>query len=206
MIGADIRHELERMVIAAEHFADEELVTAFAELEEAALGQIESEHVGYEAIEFRRLAELRYAGQHHPLAVDVGALDRHSVEVVTKLQTAFHEKHQRLYGFRREDSPVELLRIQVAAIGKVQRADGFHGVPRGGSASKPRERRRLFLDGAFNDAPVYHRDQLGAGSNLLGPCVIEEATSTTYLAPDFALHLDAGGNLRIAVPRRERAT
>ncbi len=204
MIAADIRHDLERMVIGSERAADEELALAFAELEATALAQIESEHAGYERVEFRRFAELRYAGQHHPLSVEVPASDG-PLGIVAGVQAAFQEKHDRLYGFRRDDTPVELLRIQLSAIGRVHRMNGGRNEVAKRSACRPREVRRLYLGDESCDAPVFRRTDLGVGSTLSGPCVVEEATSTTYLPPEFELEVDAGGNLRIAVPSLENA-
>jgi N-methylhydantoinase A len=201
MVAADIRHDLDRMVLGAGPATDEELAIAFAELEHAALAQIESQHARYERVEFRRFAELRYAGQHHPLPIELPVPADGSVGILAPARRAFHEKHERLYGFRRDDTPVELLRLQLSAIGKVQRLNGVPGGVAEDSAGRPTEHRPLYLDGAFCEAPVYHRSDLGVGSTFAGPCVIEEATSTTYLAPDFSLEVDAAGNLRIAAVR-----
>src|SRR6266511_290188 len=135
MIAADIRHDLERMVIGA----DGDLALTFEELESEALAQIEAEHAGYERVEFRRFAELRYAGQHHALSVEVPASD----ESLAGVEAAFQDKHDRLYGFRRDDTPVELMRIQLSAIGRIQRADGRRRDVPSGAVSRPRELRRL---------------------------------------------------------------
>jgi N-methylhydantoinase A len=199
MIAADIRHDLERMVIGGERTDDEQLAEAFAELEQTALAEIEREHAGYDRVEFLRFAELRYAGQHHPITVEMpvpGGRPGHSIRA--SVIEAFHERHHRLYGFRRDDTPVELLRIQLSAIGRVSRTPVPSIEKR--PAASPREIRRLCLEGGACDAPVFRRDDLGAGSALVGPCLVEEATSTTYLPPAFSLKVDAGGSLQIAVP------
>jgi hypothetical protein len=41
------------------------------------------------------------------------------------------------------------------------------------------------------------RDDLGAGAKLRGPSMIVELSSTTYLAPEFALRVDDFGNFHL---------
>jgi N-methylhydantoinase A/oxoprolinase/acetone carboxylase beta subunit len=45
--------------------------------------------------------------------------------------------------------------------------------------------------------PIYVRDDLGAGAKLRGPSMIVELSSTTYLAPEFALRVDDFGNFHL---------
>ena len=202
MIAADIRHDLERMMVGSDCMGDVELAAAFADLEGLALDQISSEHSRYERIEFRRYAEVRYAGQHHPLSVEVSTSDGDSAGLLARAKAAFHEKHDRLYGFRRENVAVELLRIQVSTIGRVGRIDDRQTkrAERPATKHKPREIRRLYLGDEWCDAPVFRRSDLDVGSTLCGPCIVEEPSSTTYLPPEFGLEVDLDSNLRITVP------
>jgi N-methylhydantoinase A len=199
MIAADIRRDLERMLIGGGAVSDEELTAAYAELERLALAQIEAEHGGYERVDFRRFAELRYAGQHHPLSVEVSA----ATATRPTLEAAFHDKHHRLYGFRRDDVSVELLRIQISALGRVARVDGRRVGAGSRTVPEPIAVRRLCLDDGSYEASIFRRVDLSPGSTLTGPCVIEEPTSTTYLPPRFDLVVDEASNLRIEVPAAE---
>jgi N-methylhydantoinase A len=200
MISADIRRDLERMIIGAEHVSDEELTAAYRELEDAALTEVESEHAGYERVDFYRFAELRYAGQHHPLSVEIPNDRNRSPGIRARAHTAFQEQHLRLYGFSRDATPVELMRIQVSAIGRVRRVARAPAEAPRQTAAVPRElRRRLYLEDGHREAPVFRRGDLDVGFAVIGPCVVEEATSTTYVPPDCKLEVDGSGNLRVAV-------
>jgi N-methylhydantoinase A len=200
MIAADIRHDFERMMVSERAPADDELVAAYAELERLALRQIESEHIGYERVAFRRLAELRYEGQHHALAVELPPASENGAGLLMAAREAFHEKHQRLYRFRRDDAVVELLRIQVSATGRVERVDHRRDVPDFTATPLPSAQRRLHLAEGYQDAPVFRRADLPVGFEVAGPCLIEEPSSTTYLPPACLLTVDQDGNLRIIVP------
>src|SRR5439155_26834066 len=116
------------------------------------------------------------------------------------LQAAFHEQHHRLYGFRREDVPVELLRIQISALGRIARVDDRGTGPVSRTTPTAASTRRLYLGDDWCEAPVFRRGDLAVGATLTGPCVVEEATSTTYLPPQFDLEVDARRNLHITAP------
>ena len=47
------------------------------------------------------------------------------------------------------------------------------------------------------DTPVFRRSDLAPGTNLAGPAVIEEQTSTTVLGPGHTARVDAYLNIEI---------
>jgi N-methylhydantoinase A len=200
MITADIRRDLQRMMVGRDVLSEGELAAVYADLEASARADIEFEHADYERIEFRRFAELRYVGQHHPLSVEVRASAGSSGETSASLRAAFHEKHDRLYGFRRDANPVELLRLELSAIGKVRRIHPLHTDDETRTGFEHAESRRIYLDGQLHDARIIRRAELLPGAAVGGPCVVEEHTSTTFVPPECELSVDDQHNLRIAVP------
>ena len=175
ILTADARHDYERMLVdVGLTLAPSELEEAFVELEEAGRAQIEAEHAAYAQIEAIRGAELRYAGQDHPLSVELPARGT-TDDALAVARAGFHEKHDRLYGFRRDDTPVELVRIQVSVIGRIGRpVPAAHDAGAAHDAT-PKEERQLYLDGEFRSCPIYNRDALAAGASLEGPAVVEGA-------------------------------
>jgi N-methylhydantoinase A len=200
MITADIRRDFERMVFGRN--ADADLTVAFAELERTVRGELESQHTGYARVDYRRFVELRYAGQRHPLLVEIETSDGEQSCDVDAVRAAFHDKHHRLYGFRRDSSPVEFLRIQVSAIGRVPRFESISERATARPAIAPTRRRQYLKDGSCV-APVFQRSTLVPGATLPGPCLVEEPTSTTFVPPDCACKIDLRSNLRISVPPLE---
>ncbi len=200
ILTADARHDYERMLVGVGlSLETAELEAAFEELENTGRSQIESEHAGYAEIETIRGAELRYAGQDHPLSVELPAGDQ-SDDSLARSRELFHEKHQRLYGFRRDDTPVELVRIQVSVVGRIDRArpSEADGAPPESVESKGT--RELYLDGAFRECPIYDRSALGVGAGLQGPAVVEEPGSTTYIPAGFSLVIPGDGTMRVTCP------
>lgn len=143
-----------------------------------------------------RAAELRYFGQDHLLAVELQGDASTPLAEATQL---FHDKHERLYGFRRDDVPVELVRLQLAVVGRRSEVEAAAPASRNGNASGT-SARRLFAGGAWRDAKSYDRGSLSAGTTVDGPCIIEEPGCTTYVPAGFSAKVDELGLLRIAVP------
>jgi N-methylhydantoinase A len=55
----------------------------------------------------------------------------------------------------------------------------------------------VLIDGARVDAAIVARSDLGPGSELAGPAIVEQEDATTVLAPDEAATVDPAGNLVI---------
>jgi N-methylhydantoinase A len=199
ILGADVRRDLERMLVAVDDLDDAVVESAYAELEAEGRALIAAEHAGYGRIDMMRSAELRYVGQDHLLMVEFSA---DGGPPLTQARTLFHAKHERLYGFRRDDVPVDLVRIQLAAIARRARGEDA-GVASlaGGRGQAPLQ---LWTDGAWLEAVSYDRTSLEAGSAVTGPCLIEEPSSTTYIPAGFTAIVSAHGILHIDVPLKER--
>jgi N-methylhydantoinase A len=80
----------------------------------------------------------------------------------------------------------------------------LEAAPAGGAV--PAARRRAWFDGQWQDAPVYRREQLGIGAELIGPAIVEQLDSTTVIEPGDRVRVDALGNLEITVRGLDAAT
>lgn len=56
-----------------------------------------------------------------------------------------------------------------------------------------------FRSSGWADTPVYLRDRLLAGNEIVGPALIEEHASTTVVQPGDSLRVDELGNLQIEI-------
>jgi N-methylhydantoinase A len=155
----------------------EALEAAFARLEEEALRDQPTARCS-------RLADLRYAGQSFELTVSADDLDR--------LGEAFADAHDQRYGYSVPDGCPEIVNIRVVAT--VETSQPSLHEPAGGPVA-PAERRPARFDGAWHDTPVYQRNQLGAGSPLEGPAIVEFAEATCVVRPGWAGRVDEAGTL-----------
>lgn len=143
----------------------------------------------------RPALDMRYAGQAYELNVALP----HPLPVpldVAVLSEAFHREHERLYGFRDEQAPVDVATIRLAIVGHLVTAAS---APRfaGGGAALAGRRRQLYLRGGWHDAQILQRDALGAGDHFVGPAVVEQEDTTILVLPGWQADTDALGNLHL---------
>jgi len=149
-------------------------------------------------IVWERKADIRYRGQAYELTVpvDFGALDGAAIR---EMVTAFHMVHERLYGFCRKESLLEIVNLRV--VGKVPSPRGSTQTDAAAGAGKDAliGTRRIYLGGAWLSASVYWREALQQGTVVAGPAIIEEHGSTFVLFPQDTLTVQANGALDVAV-------
>jgi N-methylhydantoinase A len=154
---------------------------------------------------FPRTADLRYFGQAFEVRVPLpdGPFDRDAAEATV---AAFHDAHERLYGYCFRDKPsqqVEWVNLRVTGVGPIERP-ASPPVPAGpavGAAEAPASGHRdVCFDAAvgFVPAPTYWRPDLPADTTLTGPAVIEEYGATVPLHPGFTATVDRFGNLVVS--------
>jgi N-methylhydantoinase A len=111
-----------------------------------------------------------------------------------KIEADFHREHQRVYGYDRQDQLVEVASIWVSVELDLQ-AVAFPQVERAASGPTPTASRTVFYAAAAHETPVYSRDRLGAGAEIVGPAVIEQLDATTVVWPGQRLRVDDYGQI-----------
>jgi N-methylhydantoinase A len=178
---SDVRRDHVRPFLSALDAADPAAVEAcFAELEGLARRQLG----GGPRLTVARLADARYQGQSFELTVGAGNLEG--------LAGRFHAEHERRYGYRMEDEPVELVNLRLVATVPGRKPELREPPPR--RRAEP-GRRRAGFDRDWHEVDVWRRADLGAGSGLDGPAVVEFAESTVLLRPGWRGTVDEVGTL-----------
>jgi len=198
----DIRHDLSEMFLVAADDADpDELEAAFARMEDQGRTLLEAEGVTPEDVRLERSIAMRYLGQWRSMEV-----------VVTKdsgLDAAieqFHDAHEREYSYRRDDTPVELYRLQLMATGPAADLRLPEDEPEEDAAMpEPAETRPVWFDGQDEpqDTPVYARDDLRAGMTFSGPAVLEQLDTTTLVPPGVEAEVDRTGTIRMTIAQED---
>jgi N-methylhydantoinase A len=170
---SDVRRDYVRAVVGAEGDVEE----AFAELEHRARSDLDSPRL-------ERRADVRYRGQAFELTV--------SAEDMPRLDERFHAAHERRYGYRMDEEPVDLVNVRVTASVSTEkpmireRARSNNAAP---------ESRRASFDGKWVSVAVYDRAALGAGSDLTGPAIVELGEATCVVRPGWRGRVDEVGTL-----------
>jgi N-methylhydantoinase A len=200
LLMTDIRSDFMRTQIVRVHEQDTtQLHDVLTDLSDQAVKWFDSEGIAPDRRSLTRSVDMRYTGQNYELAVDVpdGAV---TADAVRQLIEAFESAHDRMYGYRSQNEPVEAVTFRVQAVGSVARADIVRSVPRGSKLSDAVvARRAVYLPEAGDhvDCPVYDRALLDVGHRLTGPAIIEQMDSTTLLLPSDTCEVDEMRNLII---------
>ena len=165
--------------------------------------QFEADGVARADVAFERSGDLRYVGQGYELRVPFpsGPLGPREAE---DLFRQFHEQHRTEYGHVFEASPIEIVNVRVAGIGRTPTI-GAPPAPRGTSleAARVRTGRGTFRAAGGDLVEVetvfYRRERLPVGETFAGPAVVLQRDSTTVVPPGGAARADEAGNLIIAV-------
>jgi N-methylhydantoinase A len=162
------------------------------ELRDVRLGDLDAAFQGLQgeasgdldAPQFQRRVDMRYRGQSFELTVDA--------DEVAELEERFHGAHEQRYGYRMEEETVELVNLRLIATVPVE-------VPRleeGTGAGDGRvEERRANLDGEWREVPVFDRRQMGRGSELVGPALVEFPEATCVVRGGWRGAIDHVGIL-----------
>lgn len=164
---------------------EQELEAEFERLIRQGQAALIDEGVDIRAIEIQRSVDLRYRGQSYTL--NIPWQDR------AASAQAFHQQHERHYGHRLALA-VELVNIRVALQSPAAALN-----LEGAVAQQPgRAYAQVDMLGQAGPVPVYTRPSLVTGQRLVGPVLITEMVSTTYVAPGWACEVDESGNLVLA--------
>ena len=138
-------------------------------------------------------AALRYFGQEHTLDTVLEQSDD-----LASLCRRFDAVHKQRYGHTMTD-PVQIVHVRVRGIGRTPRPE-LRTIPgRAAGAPTPRTSRKAFCFAhrATVDFAVYDRDDLCDGDVVLGPAIVEEATTTLAFFSDQRASVDKFGHLFI---------
>ncbi|MCW8828299.1 MAG: hydantoinase/oxoprolinase family protein [Gammaproteobacteria bacterium] len=129
--------------------------------------------------------DLRYRGQSYTLNVPWQG----SVEGSA---SAFHQAHEGRYGHRLE-LPLELVNLRLQLRGP--RSELPLGLIRDGAGDAFSG--RAVLHGIDGTVELLARERLRGGDEIIGPALITEQVSTTFLAPQWRGYVDPHGNLML---------
>jgi N-methylhydantoinase A len=141
-------------------------------------------------------ADLRYEAQLNEIEVSI-PLDNgiFTMRELPRLQQAFDNKHDALYGYNLPGTNLELVCLRVKAVGLTEKPK-FREMPYMGEDASPavKGQRKIYYGDTFITVPVYDGRKMGYGHKVSGPAIIEEPTTTIFVTPDFHSTCDTYGN------------
>lgn len=178
----------------------------FKELEAKGRADLAGDGFGAERVSVLRSLDMRYVGQVHECTVSVEPFEV-TEAALERLKAAFHARHEELYTYSEPGSVVEVVNVESALTGAVDKPARMTIAPGQGShAALAGTREMIFAaDGTQQDTPVYEGAKLGAGDRILGPAVIQEVTTTIVIEPGWTAELDPTGVYVLTLTEAEPA-
>ncbi|MGI9334042.1 MAG: hydantoinase/oxoprolinase family protein, partial [Gammaproteobacteria bacterium] len=144
-------------------------------------------------------ADLRYIGQNYEIQVpwDGRPFDAASCDALTG---AFHEAHERQYGFASGVEEIQFVNLKVKTVGTLP-SPAIARLEHKDRGAARHTRHTVFDRGETVVTPVYRRDDLAPEQIVDGPAIIEQLDSTVIVFPGDRLTVDPWGNLVIRLNR-----
>jgi len=137
----------------------------------------------------------RYFGQNYELTLPVDVA-MPEPRLLAEVGAAFHEAHERNYGFFSKDEPIQLVNLAVKALGELERP----ALPTLASTPVPEPfefRDTLFTPGRYHRTPVFNRESLVRDQIIPAPAIIEQMDTTVLVFPGDICTVDEWGNILI---------
>jgi N-methylhydantoinase A len=155
-----------------------------------------SDSQGERRCKIEHFAQARYASQVWEIEMILPNRDLTSGEGRSALFEAFHQTHERLFALRDEGSTIEFIswkaRLTAETGVKLAACDGM--ADECAQAHSADTRRCSFGDDLPIHTRTYKAEHLVPGASLVGPCIIEEATTTVVLFPNMSAQVTSNGH------------
>jgi N-methylhydantoinase A len=186
LLAADLRTDFGVTCLVAASVAGwTQVEAAFATLLERVRAWAGDERLDPASPRIDQAVELRYSGQSSELRVPVSG-------GLAGVVAAFHAEHQRRFGYRMPDRPVEIVSARMTALAPRPSAPAEQAA--GAAISGEANTRPVwFAETGFLETPVLSRESVGDG--VTGPAIIEQMDTTTVVPPGWTAHVDTVGNL-----------
>ncbi len=141
-------------------------------------------------------ADMRYVGQSYEIEVTLeeGWIQSGSV---TQMTQSFHAAHDRVFNHSDVTAPVEIVNLRVRSVGYMPQLPDFKNVPLKGEKEPTINSRKININGKWEEALVYQRDDLKSLQELKGALIVEQSGSTTVIPEGFNTEVDEQGNIII---------
>jgi N-methylhydantoinase A len=190
---ADVRRETIRSFFAPLTESETpRLRETFSAMVENVQAKIRAEGVDASCLQAEAFLEAQYVGQSYALRVPFRPRSR---TPLMQAERAFHRAHRLRYGYADPVLPVEIVAVGVLGVGRNEVNDRLLAPSLPASPGTPCAVVSVIERGETLSCPCWRREELALGQTLIGPAVILQDDSTTYLAVGWRASVDAAANL-----------
>lgn len=197
-IIADLRHDFVTSVVTKTHEADlETLNRVFDEMRAVGDNYLEREGIAPGDCYYVRSFDMRYLGQFHEVELPIRDLPLNA-EGLSQIVDDFHGKHEDLFAYHEPESLTETINLRLACFGKVVAPPrkAVATVKKQDACAHVTGRRDVYFEEirGFVQATIYDGDAMEAGTQISGPAIVEQSTTTIVVPPKARLDVTEYGD------------
>jgi N-methylhydantoinase A len=204
LLHADLRRDYVQSLIGdLETIPIDALKEDFRRLKEKAREEFLNMGLPAERVGIHPMIDLRYQGQNWDIPIPLSEIDI-TPETLQSVEDSFHDQHEILYGHRDLESVIEISNLRVTAVARTSPlASQVQEGPERKAVDRFDRYRDAFVDpsGPALSVPVISGETLHSGAWLTGPAIIEEPTTTVWVAPKDELNVDEFKNFLLLKKR-----
>lgn len=173
---------------AFDNNASEIIRSSASELSDNVRHEIMAQGVATENITIRVRAHLRYQGTDTSLEVDAGSKQQ--------MLEHFESAHRRQFGFIVSGRQLVIEAVSVEGIGATETmADEQPSAEQQNSQPQPDDRIRLYSQGRSLETPLFKRENLKPGQEVMGPAIMTEEIGTIVVEKGWKATLNRRNHL-----------
>jgi N-methylhydantoinase A len=199
MLLGDLKHDYVRSYLTSfpridkDHFLD-----LYRHMKETGIETLVEEGVHRDDIDFHPVLDLRYVGQYHEVELPVRWEDVESYNL-DRVRKAFHDEHNRLFGYSLEEegTEIELINVRLRVIGRTEKPRFLSEAQSPVSLDAAlKGRRDVYIPetSAVEEVPVFDGDLQLGGNTIKGPAVIEKVNTTIFVGDSYDCQVDKHGS------------
>ncbi len=191
MLMSDVIKDYSKTIMKAHNKIDRNgLLQLFYKIEKDAIEDMLKQGFSKKDLSIERYLDMRYENQSYEIIVPF----------VKDYINAFHNLHQRLYGYKKSHSNIQIvnLRIRIKGITKkpfIKEYDISHEKVMHNAILN--EKKAIFFGKSYS-VPIIKRKALLPGNNIKGPAIIVEYSSTIVIPPFSNAYVDRYKNIIIS--------
>ncbi len=200
LIFADVEHQ---SIAAFYHLledvsADDVRAAVAPGIEEVGAALAEEGFTAPETRDIRIYAQVQYQAQASSLTVALPAGDI-SDDVLAQIEEAFHQEHERTYGYRCDGEPIQVISLKSVGRGLIEGSRVPGALTRDREESTEAGSRQAYFgeEHGWQETRLMPRTGLKAGA-VAGPLIVEEYDCTTVVPPGWTASLDEWNNIVVA--------
>lgn len=189
----EVRHDFVRTLLSdLLHVSESAIADGFLELTRRAKEILVKDEISQsdQAVMYIRSLDVRYKGQLFELNIPI--LDE-QLPSLDKIDQMFRDKYSQLYGYELAENPTELVNIRLVASlpPRLKELPGYSSQRKAARST----RQLIESDGTIVHAPVLNREAIVQGSEILGPCIVEDMGATVRVMKGQILRGSDTGSL-----------